>query len=265
MKKYKSIAKAVLLSCTLALTTSCNDFLDKAPDDQLTMEMIFTDKIRTEDWLAGVYSSIPSPMWGYFKAQGYNIMGDDITIPQDWSPYGWSNVYAYTTGNWSPISTWDPYYWVELHKRIRSGLIFLQEAKVLPEKDLKESYVNQMKYEVRFLIAYYYSLMIELYGAIPFTPGVLVSVDAPESEMMTPQRPYAEVVDCVDKVTTKKRNAERYSDRIELQGFQSCFRLFVKPSQSPLKPNQDAATLLVRNHARNGDKRTRITKQGVKD
>ena len=74
MKKYKSIAKAVLLSCTLALTTSCNDFLDKAPDDQLTMEMIFTDKIRTEDWLAGVYSSIPSPMWGYFKAQGYNIM-----------------------------------------------------------------------------------------------------------------------------------------------------------------------------------------------
>ena len=103
MKKYKSIAKAVLLSCTLALTTSCNDFLDKAPDDQLTMEMIFTDKIRTEDWLAGVYSSIPSPMWGYFKAQGYNIMGDDITIPQDWSPYGWSNVYAYTTGNWSPM------------------------------------------------------------------------------------------------------------------------------------------------------------------
>ena len=118
MKKYKSIVKAVLLSCTLALTTSCNDFLDKAPDDQLTMEMIFTDKIRTEDWLAGVYSSIPSPMWGYFKAQGYNIMGDDITIPQDWSPYGWGNVYAYTTGNWSPISTWDPYYWVELHKRI---------------------------------------------------------------------------------------------------------------------------------------------------
>ena len=67
MKKYKSIAKAVLLSCTLALTTSCNDFLDKAPDDQLTMEMIFTDKIRTEDWLAGVYTSIPSPMWGYSR------------------------------------------------------------------------------------------------------------------------------------------------------------------------------------------------------
>lgn len=75
----------------------------------------------------------------------------------------------------------------------------LARGKSTSGKDLKESYVNQMKYEVRFLIAYYYSLMIELYGAIPFTPGVLVSVDAPESEMMTPQRPYAEVVDWIDK------------------------------------------------------------------
>ena len=63
MKKYKSILVAVLLSGFMALTTSCNDFLDKAPDDQLTMEMVFSDKIRTEDWLAGVYSSVPSPMW----------------------------------------------------------------------------------------------------------------------------------------------------------------------------------------------------------
>ena len=46
------------------------------------MEMIFTDKIRTEDWLAGVYSSIPSPHVGYFKSKVYNIMGDDITIPK---------------------------------------------------------------------------------------------------------------------------------------------------------------------------------------
>lgn len=198
MKRYKSIARTVLLSLSMALTTSCNDFLDKTPDDQLNMEMIFTDKMRTEDWLAGVYSSVPSPMWGYFKDQGYNIMGDDITIPQDWSPYGWGNVYAYTTGNWSPISAWDPYYWVELSKRIRSGLIFMEQVRVIPQKDLTEAYVNQMKNEVRFLIAYYYSLMIELYGSIPFTPGVIYPVDAPESELMTSQAPYDKIVEWID-------------------------------------------------------------------
>ena len=199
MKKYKSVIVSAFLSFLMMVTTGCNDFLDKAPDDQLTMEMVFSDKVRTEDWLAGVYSSIPSPMWGYFKDQGYNIMGDDITIPQDWGPYGWANVYAYTTGNWSPISDWNPNYWVELPKRIRAGLIFLEKVRVIPEIDLTEAYVNQMKNEVRFLIAYYYSLMIELYGAIPFTPGVIYPVDAPESELMTPQVPYDQIVDWIDK------------------------------------------------------------------
>lgn len=199
MKRNKFTIVISILFSSLVLTTGCDDFLDKAPDDQLTMDMIFTDKVRTEDWLAGVYSSVPSPIWGYYKNQGFAIMGDDLTIPQDWTPYGWANVYAYTTGNRSPISSWDPNYWVELNKRIRAGLIFLREAKVIPEKDLTEQYVEQMKYEVRFLIAYYYSLMLEVYGPIPFTPGVIYDVDAPTSEMMTTQRPYDEIVDWIDK------------------------------------------------------------------
>lgn len=200
MKNIKSIiAGTALLSIISVASTGCDDYLDKAPDDQLTMDMIFSDRVRTEDWLAGVYSSVPSPMWGYFKDQGYNIMGDDITIPQDWSPYGWANVYAYTTGNWSPISEWNPNYWVELPKRIRAGLIFLDRVRVIPSMELTEEYVHQMKNEVRFLIAYYYSLMIELYGPIPFTPGVIFPVDAPESELMTQQVPYDQIVDWLDQ------------------------------------------------------------------
>lgn len=180
-------------------STSCSDFLDKMPDDQLTMEMVFNDKIRTEDWLAGVYSSVPDPLWGYFTNEGYNIMSDEITIPQEWSPYGWANVYAYTTANWNPSSGWNPNYWVNLSKRIRAGLIFLEKVQVIPEKDLSERYVNQMKNEVRFLIAYYYSLMIQSYGPIPFQPGVIYPVNASADELMTSQTPYDEIVDWIDK------------------------------------------------------------------
>src|SRR5690606_15376614 len=131
MKRFHVIT--ILTTLFLFSNTSCSDFLDKMPDDQLTMEMIFTDKIRTEDWLASVYSSVPSPMWGYFKDQGFNIMGDDITIPQEWSQFGWANVYAYTMANWNPNSGWNPNYWVELPKRIRTGLIFLEQVRVIPE------------------------------------------------------------------------------------------------------------------------------------
>lgn len=195
MKKHYYI---ILLLSFILNGTSCSDYLDYQPDDFLTMEMIFTDKIRTEDWLASVYSSVPSPMWGYFKDHGFNIMGDDITIPQEWRPFGWSNVYAYTTANWSPISGWNPYYWVELPKRIRTGLVFLENVRVIPEAGLTQQYVDQMKNEVRFLIAYYYSLMIELYGPIPFAPGVIYPVDAPTSELMIGQTPYDEIVEWID-------------------------------------------------------------------
>lgn len=198
MKINQYIFKAsVVLGC-LFTTISC-DYLDKQPDDQLTMDMIFSDKIRTEDWLASVYSSIPSPMWGYMKEQGYNIMGDDIVIPNQWTPYGWANVYAFTTGNWSPTSPWNPNYWIELPKRIRTALQFIQNVKIIPTDGLTESYVTQMKYEARFLIAYYYSLMLETYGTVPFNPDKIYDTSAKTEELMTEQTPADEIVDWIDK------------------------------------------------------------------
>lgn len=188
---------SVVLGC-LFTAISC-DYLDKQPDDQLTMDMIFSDKIRTEDWLASVYSSIPSPMWGYMKDQGYNIMGDDIVIPNQWTPYGWANVYPFTTGNWSPTSPWNPNYWIELPKRIRTALQFIQNVKIIPTDGLTESYVTQMKYEARFLIAYYYSLMLETYGTVPFNPDKIYDTSANAEELMTEQAPADAIVEWINK------------------------------------------------------------------
>ena len=190
------IFKTVVIALAL-FSAGCSKFLDKMPDDQLTMDMIFNDRIRTEDWLAGVYSGVPNPMWGYYRGEGWNIMGDDMVVPNEWAPFGWANVLAYTSGNWNPASAWDPYYWVELPKRIRSGLIFLQNVKVLP--GVPQSDVDWMKAQTRFLIAYYYSLMLEIYGPIPFKPGVIEAVDAPASELMISQTPYDSVVNWIDK------------------------------------------------------------------
>lgn len=196
MKKYIFL---LITSVTIILIfTSCSDYLDYQPDDYLTEEMVFNDKTRTEDWLAGVYSSVPSPMWGYFKDQGYNIMGDDITIPFEWTQFGWKEVYSYTIGNWNPSSTWNPNYWVELPKRIRAGLIFIKNVKELPGTDQTAEKVEIMKNEVRFLNAYYYSLMLEVYGPIPFKPGVIESVNTPADSLMLTQTPYDEIVDWLD-------------------------------------------------------------------
>lgn len=194
MKKLNKYFLIILISSFLA--GGCSKFLDRMPDDQLTMDMIFSDMIRAEDWMAGVYSGVPSPLWGYLKDQGFNIMGDDIHIPAEWSPFGWRNVYSYTVGDWNPTSHWNPNYWVELPKRIRSANIFLERMQ--PIAGLSQADVDNMKAQMRFLRAYFYSLMIEVYGPVPFNPTEVMAVDATAEQLMLTQSPYDSIVNWID-------------------------------------------------------------------
>lgn len=185
----------VLLFLVLSMG-SCSKYLDKMPEDQLTLEMIFRDKTRTEDWLAGMYQSIPDPYWGYTRSIGYDPLSDDMAPSTGWEQFGW-NVIAKQTGNWNPASGWDANYWVELPKRIRSSYIFIDNVKSNPAQLVSEEEVQLMKYEARFLIAYYYSLLIDAYGAVPFQLG-LTPADAPEEELMIGKTPFDEIVNWID-------------------------------------------------------------------
>lgn len=195
MKKH--IIRSITFAMALALPLSC-DYLDKVPEDQLTMDMVFQDKIRTEDWLAAVYQGVPDPLWGYFQREGYNIMGDDINIPPEWTPYGWNNVYQYVIGSWNPTSGWPADQWNDYPKKIRNALIFIERAQPLEAAGLAASTVERMKWECRFLIGYYYSLMIRSYGPVPFNPTKITPTDASAEELMLPQTPFDEIVDWID-------------------------------------------------------------------
>jgi len=194
MKLLKRIATCV---SGIAVLSSCSTFLDRMPDDQLTLEMVFNDKTRTEDWLAGIYSNIPDPYWGYTRDIVFDPLSDDMAPSTGWEQFGWS-VIGKQTGNWNTLSDWQPNYWVELPKRIRSAYIFIDHVKPNPAQLVSEEEVNLMRYEARFMIAYYYSLLLDVYGAIPFTLG-LTDPAAPESELMIGQTPFDEVVNWADQ------------------------------------------------------------------
>lgn len=187
-----------VLVATLLLNgiVSCN-YLDKMPEDQLTVDMVFNDKVRTEEWLAGVYSSIPDPYWGNMRSIGYDPLSDDAAPSTGWEQFGW-NVVSKQIGNWSPASSWDANYWVALPQRIRSAYIFINNVKPNVAQQLSEADVQLMKNEARFLIAYYHTLMLEAYGSIPLQLG-LVSADASAEELMVGQTRFDTVVDWIDK------------------------------------------------------------------
>lgn len=185
----------IFLFCFSLLFTNCQDFIDNAPDDTLTMEMVFNDKTRMEDWLSGVYNKIPDPYWGLMKDYGYDLLGDDLDPSQRWEQFWGDGALKYRTGQWYTNSSWGGSLWNQAPIRIRSAYQFIENAHALPDQGVTESDIEMMKNECRFLIAYYYWLMTEAYGSVPFFDG-LANVN--DDNLMRGQEPFDSMVDWID-------------------------------------------------------------------
>ena len=56
MKAYKILALLAVVLCF----TSCEDFLDKQPEENLTLDAVFANRLYTRDFLTHTYSWIPT-------------------------------------------------------------------------------------------------------------------------------------------------------------------------------------------------------------
>lgn len=182
----------------MQLLTSCVDYLDKESDTELTLPMVFEDKTRTEGWLANVYSHVPDPYWGYARKLGWDILSDDMTASERWRQWDWK-VIPMLLGEWTPSTDWDGNYWSRLPQLIREANIFIENVHPLPDQGISATEVTYMKAEMRFMIAYYYYLLSNTYGPVPFKPNYIAPTDFNLVDLMEGQRPYYEVVDWVDK------------------------------------------------------------------
>lgn len=208
------LLKYIGLSALLVTGSGCSDFLDNAPDDQLTLEMVFDDKTRTEDWLAYVYGGIPNPDWHSVRTIGYETLADDVTPSQRWEQWWGDGPLSYRTGQWSTNSAWGANFWSDLPKRIRSAYIFIREAHANPKLNVTEEDIEEMKNECRFIVAYYYWIMTEAYGSVPFFDDI---ADVEDPNLMKGQRSFDETVSWIDnqlvelsKVLPPKRSDNEY-------------------------------------------------------
>lgn len=200
--------KYIILSISLSAVCGCADFLDNAPDDALTLEMIFNDRTRTEDWLANIYMGIPDPYFPSVRYWGYETVADDVSPSQRWQQFWSGDLLNFRVGNWFTNSNWESHYWSQLPQKIRSAYILIHNAHPNPLQGVTEEQIETMRNECRFLIAYYYWILTEAYGAAPFFAD-MVDVNASQEELMKGQRTFDETVDWIDEqlidlVTNKK-------------------------------------------------------------
>lgn len=197
MKRY-ILAILFALSFT-PFFTSC-DYLDKEPDDMLTMEGVFNNADNTKDWLAGVYSFMPDPLWGYMSYDyGYYLMSDEVQMASSLGQFGWSDLMNVQQGNWNQTKLVpNTNLWKRTYEKVRSALIFIQNVKEIPDQRQTAELVERYKNEARFLIAYYYSRMLEVYGPFPLVT-TMTDVGASVDKLQLPRTPYDEIVDYLDE------------------------------------------------------------------
>ena len=183
--KLRSIIIGVL---ALLGIVSCDAYLDKQPDDQLTIETAFQNRTNMERWLAYIYTGIPK----FYSYDGPDAIADELAPSVGWESQGFKAIW-YQNGNWTPSQPGVISYWQTLPKLIRQAYIFIENAH--PLEDVSESEVNYMKAECRFMIAYYHSLLVMNYGSVPMLRDAVVGTNA--EDMMLKQEKFYEVVDWI--------------------------------------------------------------------
>ena len=172
IRKYIALGTIAMFSLS-----SCSDYLDKEPDDQLTLETVFENKTNMERWLA-------------YNYDGADAVADELAPSVGWESQGFKAI-LYQNGNWTSASGGVINYWETFPMRIRQAYIFIKYAHALP--DVTEKEVNYMKAECRFFIAYFHAVMAMTYGAVPIIRDATEEITG--ETLLLKQEPFNTVVD----------------------------------------------------------------------
>ncbi|SDL65516.1 Starch-binding associating with outer membrane [Pedobacter sp. ok626] len=164
------------LYCLLLLMTfvgACKkDFLDKNPLSQYSTEIFWKNEDDVKTALAGVYSNLSRQAEGFgsFTMWWDSISDDAFTSGGVWNSIEQGQIESTSGGIVSD-------YYISNYRSIAVCNYFLANVDKAP---LTEAVLNQYKAEVRFIRAYYYFMLSEVYG------GLIISL---EPEGVTAPKP----------------------------------------------------------------------------
>lgn len=190
--KYTVIALAVMI-CAVPLFTSCEKFLNQAPNAEESMDYIFQDYLRSVRYLDLLYYYMPANWTGEGKfGEDYYGMLESATDMSDYSAtYGATNR-AFNSGNWragsaaAEVSIWN-----SIYQQIRRAYMVLENIDSFNNEP--EGRKETMRGECYFMIGYYYFELMKRYGGVPLVKEVLTL----ESDLKIPRASIQEMEDFI--------------------------------------------------------------------
>lgn len=171
--------------------TACDSFLDRQEDEALTFEAIWKTRTTTRQYWLNTMSFLPDDV-GDFSHSPWMGASDEASVT-----YGrdtrWINF-----GSWNPSSV--PYEKMGFYYRgIRECNIFLQNADKCLDNDaaMTEEEMEAWKAQTHFARAYYYFLMMRVYGPIFLVGDELLPFDVPTEKLYRQRNSWDECVNYV--------------------------------------------------------------------
>lgn len=181
-KFYKTIA--ALGIC--AALTGCEDFLDMAPDENLTIQQVFENRIYTRDFLSHTYSWTPTEA---NMADDGGAWRNPYTAGCDEMECAFGGAYAHqiNNGGWNPTDITRTQVWPESYMALRKVNMFIENVDKCPTNETEK---RHWKGEAYFLRAWFHFLVFRAYGPIPLLDHAL----DPAEDMMGIRRSSADQV-----------------------------------------------------------------------
>lgn len=194
--KIISIASVCLLAYSF---TGCTDYLDVSDEiaENLTLDEVFDNPNYTRRWHGNLfnciteYSSIGKNQYSGFSGVWVPMCGETTV-----SGVGFTEMISGFTAASAPFQRW-----TSLYQYIRDATIFLHrvapKGNTNDQSQLTEEDVRRMKAEAKFLIAYSYFSLFELYGPIPILTDL---VDPEDKGLDFARSSIDETVDYIDNL-----------------------------------------------------------------
>jgi hypothetical protein len=180
--------RILFISIIAALSTSsCNDFFEIPITSDVTIDTVFSNQLRAEQFLWTVYetSSINGfPGWKDGGVKNGLLMG----ATDEGDMYGGEGAEDFNKGSWS-ASNQREFSMGTAYLGIRNANIFIENVDRVP--NITDLYRNQMRSEARFFRALQHFDMMQRYGGIPI---VTQTLDKDGVDQKIPRSTFAETV-----------------------------------------------------------------------
>jgi hypothetical protein len=167
-----------IASLLIVLISACSEKeLEVTPTDKLSDATVWTDPGSVNLFLNDIYNSLNAgPYPTTFTNLPSEISNDPLDNYTDNATYGPNagpaSAKLFDNSSYGPLNTLFDAQWKNMYINIRKCNLFLEKTVDAP---LADNVKKQMVAECRFLRAYYYRQLIDLYGGVPLITKVLVN------------------------------------------------------------------------------------------